>query len=59
MKTYGGLLDNDVLDVEVLELKDFRVGVRLSVLQEAEDKLDGLLGPATFRRSRLSLLACH
>ena len=47
-KTYGSLLDNNVLDVEVLNVKVFRVRVRLSVLQEAEDELDGLLGPATF-----------
>ena len=63
METYGGLLDNNVLDVEVLELKVFRVRVRLGVLQEAEDELDGLLGPATYpaipsqhRRDTLALV---
>ena len=48
METYGGLLDNNVLDVEVLELKVFRVRVRLGVLEETENELDGLLGPTTF-----------
>ena len=46
--TYGSLLDNNVLDEEVLELKVFRVRVRLGILQEAEDELDGLLRPATY-----------
>ena len=46
--TYGSLLDDNVLDEEVLKLKVFRVGVRLGILQEAEDELDGLLGPTTF-----------
>ena len=46
--TYGSLLDDDVLDVKVLELKVFRIGVRLGILEETEDELDGLLGPTTF-----------
>ena len=46
--TYGSLLDDNVLDEEVLELKVFRVRVRLGILQEAEDELDGLLRPATY-----------
>ena len=45
--TYGSLLDDNVLDEEVLELKVFRVRVRLGILQAAEDELDGLLRPAT------------
>ena len=50
--TYGCLLDDNVLDVEVLELKVFRVRVRLRVLQEAENELDGLLGPTTLTSQR-------
>ena len=46
--TYGSLLDDNVLDEEVLELKVFRVRVRLGILQEAEDELDGFLRPATY-----------
>ena len=45
--TYGGLLDNDVPDDEVLNIEALGVGVRLGVLQEASDELDRLLGPAT------------
>ena len=50
--TYGSLLHDNVLDVEVLELKVFRVRVRLRVLQEAENELDGLLGPTTLTSQR-------
>ena len=46
--TYGSLLDDNVLDEEVLELKIFRVRVRLGILQETKDELDGLLRPATY-----------
>ena len=45
--TYGSLLDNNALDEEVLELDVFRIRVRLSVLEETENKLHGLLRPAT------------
>ena len=48
------MLDDDVLDEKVLEIKVFRVRVRLGVLEETEDELDGLLGPATFRCTRLT-----
>lgn len=48
MGTYRRLLYDNVLDDEVLDIKVFRVRVRLGVLQEAEDELNGLLGPATF-----------
>ena len=46
--TYGSLLHDNVLDVEILELEVFRIGVRLGILEETEDELDGLLGPTTF-----------
>ena len=49
--TYGCLLDDNVLDEEVLEIKVFRVRVRLGVLEEAEDELDRLLGPAAWQRT--------
>ena len=50
--TYGSLLDDNVLDEEVLELKVFRVRVRLGVLQQASDELDGLFRPATYNHIR-------
>ena len=46
-ETYGSLLNNNALDVQVLNVQVLRVRVRLSVLQKASDELDGLLGPAT------------
>lgn len=52
MGTYRRLLYDNVLDDEVLDIKVFRVRVRLGVLQEAEDELDGLLGPTTFGSCR-------
>jgi hypothetical protein len=45
--TYGGLLNTNVPDNEVLDVQALGVGVRLGVLQEASDELDGLFGPAT------------
>ena len=47
-ETYGSLLNDDALDVQILEVNVLRVRVRLGVLEEASDELDGLLGPATF-----------
>ena len=47
--TYRGLLYNDALDVKVLKLNVLRIRVGLSVLEEASDELDGLLGPATYK----------
>lgn len=46
-QTYGSLLDNNALDVKVLNINVLRIRVRLSVLEEAGDELDALLGPAT------------
>jgi len=43
--TYGCLLDDDVLDVQVLEFETLRIGVSLSVLQQSEDEFDRFLGP--------------
>ena len=45
--TYGSLLDDDAPDVEFLNVDVLRVSVGLSVLEEAGDELDALLGPAT------------
>lgn len=46
-KTHGGLLDDNVLDGKVLQLKVLGISVRLGVLQETSDELDALLGPPT------------
>ena len=45
--TYGSLLDDDAPDVEFLNVDVLRVSIGLSVLEEAGDELDALLGPAT------------
>lgn len=42
----GGLVDLDVLDNEVASVEALGVGVGLSVLQETEEKLGRLGGPA-------------
>lgn len=43
----GGLLDDNVLDEQVLRGKVLGVGVGLGVLEETENELDRLDGPAT------------
>ena len=47
--TYRSLLDDDAPDVEFLNVDVLRVSVGLSVLEEAGDELDALLGPATWK----------
>lgn len=42
----GGLVDLDVLDNEVASVKTLGIGVGLSVLEETEEELGGLRGPA-------------
>lgn len=44
--TLGGLVDLDVLDDEVAGVETLGVGVGLSVLEETEEELGGLDGPA-------------
>lgn len=53
----GGLVDLDVLDNEVASVKTLGVGVGLSVLQEVDEELGGLLGPASLANTEL--LACR
>lgn len=45
--TLGGLIDLDVLDNKVAGIETLGVGVGLSVLQESEELLSGLNGPAS------------
>lgn len=45
--TYGGLLNTDVLDDEVLNGNVLGLGVGLGVLEQVQDELDGLDGPST------------
>lgn len=52
----GGLVDLDVLDNEVGGVETLGVGVGLGVLQEAEQELSGLGGPAG--AGDAELLAC-
>lgn len=47
-ETYGSLLDADVLDVQVIQFKVFSVRIRFCVLEETQNELNRLLGPATF-----------
>lgn len=42
----GGLVDLDVLDDQLLQIQALGLGVALDVLEESEDKLAALLGPA-------------
>lgn len=42
----GGLVDLDVLDDQVAGVEAFSVGVGLSILEETEEELGGLDGPA-------------
>lgn len=46
--THRCLLDDDVLDSEVLKFQTFCVSISFSVLEEAVDKFNGFLRPATF-----------
>jgi hypothetical protein len=45
--TLGGLVDLNVLDDEVAGVKTLGIGVGLSVLQQTEQLLSGLDGPAS------------
>lgn len=45
--TYGSLLHNNALDVQILNVQVLGIGVRLSVLEQTGDELDGFLGPTT------------
>lgn len=54
--TLGGLVDLDVLDDEVAGVKTLGVGVGLGVLQQSEQLLSGLDGPASLGDTEL--LAC-
>ncbi len=42
----GGLVDLDVLDDQVASVETLSIGVGLSVLEETEEELGGLDGPA-------------
>lgn len=53
----GGLVDLDVLDNEVASVKTLGVGVGLSVLQEVDEELGGLLGPASLANTELLALS--
>jgi hypothetical protein len=52
----GRLVDLDVLDDQAAGVETFGVGVGLSVLEETEDELGGLDGPAGLGDTEL--LAC-
>jgi hypothetical protein len=52
----GGLVDLDVLDNQGTGVKTLGVGVGLGVLEEAEEELGGLDGPAGLGDTEL--LAC-
>lgn len=45
--TYGCLLDDYVLNVQVLEFEALGISVSLSVLQQSEDEFDRFLRPTT------------
>ena len=49
----GGLVDLDVLDNEVASVEALGVGVGLGVLEETEEELGGLDGPAGTRDTEL------
>ena len=49
----GGLVDLDVLDDQVGGIETLGVGVGLGVLQETEEELGGLYGPAGTRDTKL------
>lgn len=52
----GGLVDLDVLDNEVASVETLGIGVGLGVLEETEEELGGLDGPAGAGDTKL--LAC-
>ena len=43
----GGLLDNNVADNKLLDVKALGLGVGLGVLKEGKEELDRLDGPST------------
>lgn len=43
----GGLLNDNVLDDQLLDVEVLGIGVGLGVLEETENELDRLLGPST------------
>lgn len=49
----GGLVDLDVLDDQVRGVETLGVGVGLSVLEETEEELGGLDGPASLGNTEL------
>jgi hypothetical protein len=52
----GGLVDLDVLDDQVASVETLGIGVGLGVLEETEEELGGLDGPAG--AGDAELLAC-
>lgn len=52
----GSLVDLDVLDNQVTSVKTLGVGIGLGVLEEAQEELGGLDGPAG--AGNTELLAC-
>lgn len=48
VQTHWGLLNNNALDGEVLNINALAVGVGFGILQEAGDELHRLHGPATY-----------
>ena len=55
--TFHGLVDNDVSNNEVIDIKSLGLGIRDSVLEEGENVSHGLLGPSTLGQSPLFSLA--
>lgn len=55
----GGLVDLDVLDDQVGGIETLGVGVGLGVLQETEEELGGLDGPAGTRDTELLAYCAH
>ena len=49
----GGLVDLDALDDQVAGVETLGVGVGLGVLQEVDEELGGLLGPAGLANTEL------
>lgn len=52
----GRLVDLDVLDDQVAGVEAFGVGVRFGILEQAEEELGGLFGPAGFGDAELFAL---
>lgn len=55
--TFHGLVDNDVSNNEVIDIKSLGLGIGDSVLEEGENVSHGLLGPSTLSQSPLFSLA--